>query len=192
MDNLDKLLDELSCGDDDRAEQALSHLGTWGPEVVEVLSERLHRREVELRWWAVRALAEVDDERVAGLLIDALADPDQGVRWCAGLALRTRPSVKAIPALINLLSSEEALTRRLAGDALIAIGRPAVPHLLDVMRHGDQLARLEAVRTLAKIGDERAIPILFQALDDNSALIEYWAGEGLEKMGVGMVFYNPG
>ena len=29
------------------------------------------------------------------------------------------------------------------------------------------------------------------ALDDSSALIEYWAGEGLEKMGVGMVFYKP-
>ena len=45
--------------------------------------------------------------------------------------------------------------------------------------------------TLAKIGDERAIPVLFEALDDSSALIEYWASEGLEKMGVGMVFYKP-
>jgi len=50
---------------------------------------------------------------------------------------------------------------------------------------------VEAVRALAKIGDQRAIPALFEALDDNSALIEYWASEGLEKMGVGMVFYKP-
>ena len=53
------------------------------------------------------------------------------------------------------------------------------------------LARLEAVRALSKIGDQRSIPALFECLDDSSALIEYWAGEGLEKMGVGMVFYKP-
>ena len=63
--------------------------------------------------------------------------------------------------------------------------------LLDAMQHGEHLARLEAVRALAKIGDQRAIPALFEALDDSSALIEYWASEGLEKMGVGMVFYKP-
>ncbi len=192
MENLANLLDELSCGEDERAEQALCHFITWGPEVVDSLSERLRSPSADIRWWAVRALAEVDDERVPDLLISALADPDQGVRWCAGLAMRSRPSEKATPALTRLLPDSDALTRRLAGDALIAIGQPAVPELLEVMQHGDLLARLEAVRALAKIGDERAIPILFEALDDRSALIEYWAGEGLEKMGVGMVFYKPG
>jgi HEAT repeat protein len=59
------------------------------------------------------------------------------------------------------------------------------------MQKGEHVARLEAVRALAKIGDERAIPALFDALDNDSALIEYWASEGLEKMGVGMVFYKP-
>jgi HEAT repeat protein len=80
----------------------------------------------------------------------------------------------------------------LAGDALVAIGSPAVPALLEVLQAGVHPARLEAVRALARIGDERAIPALFTALDDSSALIEYWANEGLERMGVGMVFYRPG
>jgi len=90
-----------------------------------------------------------------------------------------------------MLSQGEALTRRLAGDALVAVGSPAVPALLEVMLAGQHLARLEAARALAKIGDERAIPALFAALDGSSALIEYWANEGLERMGVGMVFYKP-
>jgi HEAT repeat protein len=59
------------------------------------------------------------------------------------------------------------------------------------MQKGEHITRLEAVRALAKIGDDCAIPALCEALDDNSALIEYWASEGLEKMGVGMVFYKP-
>jgi hypothetical protein len=32
---------------------------------------------------------------------------------------------------------------------------------------------------------------LFEELDDSSALIEYWASEGLEKMGVGLVYFKP-
>ncbi len=191
MDGLTELLDELSCGEDERAEAALSHLVVWGPEVVEPLKERLRSPEADIRWWAVRLLAEVQDERVPDMLVKALTDPDQGVRWCAGLALRNHPSESAAPTLLNMLSDESALTRRLAGDALVAIGKPVVPQLLEVAKFGVHTARLEAIRALAKIADESAIPILFEALDDSSALIEYWASEGLEKMGVGMVFYKP-
>jgi len=191
MEELPVLLSQLSCGDDEQAEQALSHLATWGSEAVDALEERLSHPEAEVRWWAVRALAETQDERVPGLLVQALADQDMGVRWCAGLALRLNPSPQASLALVGMLSDRDALTRRLAGDALVAIGGEVVPQLLDLMQQRDQEVRLEAVRALAKIGDQRAIPVLFEALDDSSALVEYWASEGLEKMGVGMVFFKP-
>jgi HEAT repeat protein len=186
------VLDELSCGEDERAEAALAQLAAWGPEVVEILQERLFNPDPDVRWWAVRGLAEVPDERVPGLLAKALADPDSGVRWCAGLALRQHPSEIAAATLASLLSDQVALTRRLAGDALVAIGSPVVPLLLEALQTGQGLARLEAVRALAKIGDESSIQALFDALDDSSALVAYWANEGLEKMGVGMVFYQPG
>ncbi len=193
MQELSELLTQLSCGEDEQAEQALSHLPAWGPEAVDALQDRLARPEAEVRWWAVRALAEITaDERVPGMLVRALADPDTSVRWCAGLALRQHPSVQASTALIGLLSDPEALTRRLAGDALVALGGAAVAALLEAFKDGDHLQRIEAVRALAKIGDTRAIQALFEALDEGSALIEYWANEGLEKMGVGMVFFTPG
>ena len=191
MEELSVLLSQLSCGEDEQAEEAISHLASWGPEAVIPLQKRLSHPEAEVRWWVVRALAEVQDERVPELLVRALADPDKGVRWCAGLALRKHPSPHATQALIGMLVEEDALTRRLAGDALVAIGSEAVPGLLEAMQGGDQRVRVEAVRALAKIGDPRAIPALFEALDEGSALIEYWANEGLEKMGVGMVFYKP-
>jgi HEAT repeat protein len=191
MDSYTDLLDELSCGEDERAEAALSRLAAWGPELVEPLYERLFNPEAEVRWWAVRGLAEIDDDRVPELLVRALSDPNKSVRWCAGLALRTHPSEKSAPALLKLLHDEDSLSRRLAGDALVVIGNFAVPQLIEAMQPGEHLVRLEAVRALAKIGDPRAIPVLFEALDDDSALIEYWASEGLEKMGVGMVFYKP-
>jgi len=186
------VLDELSCGEDERAEAALPHLAPWGPEVVEILQERLLNPEPDVRRWAVRGLAEVQDERVSGLLAKALADPDLGVRWCAELALRQHPSEKAAAALVSMLSGQDALSRRLAGDALVAIGSPAAPLLLEALQTDQGLARLEAARALAKIGDESSIKALFEALDDSSALVAYWANEGLERMGVGMVFYKPG
>ncbi len=186
------VLDELSCGEDERAEAALPHLAAWGEEVVNILQERLSNPEADVRWWAVRGLAEVQDERVPELLVRALSDTDRSVRWCAGLALRERPSETAAPALAGLLVDEDALTRRLAGDALVAIGKPVVPLLLEAMPAAQPPARIEIARALAKIGDERAIPALFAALDDSSALVEYWANEGLERMGVGQVYYMPG
>ncbi len=192
MQDFKDVLDELSCGEDERAEAALSQLAVWGSEVVDILRERLFNPEPEVRWWAVRGLAEIKDDRVPELLIQALMDVDQSVRWCAGLALRDHPSEKAASALVRMLADDDALTRRLAGDALVSVGSPVVPQLLETVGSGQNPARIEAVRALAKIGDERSIPALFEALDDSSALVEYWANEGLERMGVGMVFYKPG
>lgn len=147
--------------------------------------------DAEARWWAARTLAEIPDPRVPAWLSRALDDPDSGVRQCAALALRLQPDPNVIPRLIDLLDTADRLLARLCADALSAVGAPAVPALLEVMHNGPQAARLEAVRALAEIGDQRSIPVLFQALDDDSALIEYWAEKGLEDMGVGMTFFKP-
>jgi HEAT repeat protein len=96
-----------------------------------------------------------------------------------------------VPELIAALQDNDRLLARLAGDALIAIGEPAVEALLAVFRDGDLPPRLDAARALALIGDRRAIPALFEALDGDSSLIAYWAETGLERMGVGMVFFQP-
>ena len=112
------------------------------------------------------------------------------MRQCAALGLRQRPDPAAVEALIRALDDPDPLVRRLAGEALSATGSEAVPSLLKVMESGAQPARLEAARALGVIGDVRAIPALFAALD-GSALLEYWASQGLERMGVGMSFFLP-
>jgi HEAT repeat protein len=113
------------------------------------------------------------------------------VRQCAALGLRLHPTLQAIAGLLNCLSDEDHLVVELSGDALAEIGEQAVLALITVVEDGNPKARLEAVRSLARIGDMRAIPVLFGVLDEGSALMEYWAAEGLERMGVGMVFYKP-
>lgn len=182
---------ELTGGNDERAEAAARQLAAAGPALLPALQELLASHDPDRRWWAVRVLAEIVDHRVLPLLLKAFGDTDRSVRQCAALALRQRPAAEAVPALVQALGDSDRLLAHLAADALIANGEAAVPALLEVVQNGSQAARLEAIRALAAIGDTRAIPALFNALDEPSALIEYWAEQGLERMGVGMMFFKP-
>ncbi len=137
-------------------------------------------------FWRSSATDEAPD-----LIIAALEDEDVSVRQCAALAITQHGDARAVPGLVRLLSDPDSLLARLAANALVAIGTPAVPPLLELLRDGKPLARFEAVRALALIGDPRAIPALMAVLEEDSTLMEYWADEGLRRMGVGMVYFAP-
>jgi len=182
---------DFASGSDHRAERAAHALAALGENNLAHYNQLLGDRRADVRWWTVRSLAEIESPGATSLLLQCFEDPDISVRQCAALALQQQPDPRAIPSLIKLLNSTDQLLSRLAGDALIASGGDAVPSLLEVMGDSPPRARIEAARALAMIGDTRAIPALFKALDGESALLEHWAGEGLEKMGVGMVFFSP-
>ncbi len=187
---MDDLLVELTCGDDERAERAARRLAGLGIAALELLRPLLAAPDADARWWAVRTLAELPREAVP-LLVQALEDEDTSVRQCAALSLSCHPDERAVPALIEAMSAKDPLLARLAANALVSTGAAAVPALLEVLKTGQQSVRLEAARALAHIGDNRSISALFKALDEDSALMDYWANEGLERMGVGMVFFKP-
>jgi HEAT repeat protein len=88
------------------------------------------------------------------------------------------------------LHDDDRLLGRLAADALAALGSEGLPVLLEALKVGPQAARVEAMRALALMKEMDAVPALFGGLDDESALIEYWADEGLQRRGIGMVFYK--
>lgn len=188
---LNRLTEALLSGDDQAAEAAARHIAAFGQAGLAALEPLLADPDPERRWWAVRALAEIMDERSVRLLIQALDDPDPAVRGCAARGLQEQPDERAISALAAALADRDSLVARLAGNALASAGGMAVPALLDVLQAGPDKPRLEAARALAQIGDQRSIPALFEALDSDSTLLEYWANEGLERMGVGMVFFRP-
>ena len=185
------MLAEFSSGSDEQAEAAALQLAEHGTGSLPLIDEFLQDPNEDVRWWAVRPLAEIRDPSVTPLLLHALHDPEPAVGQCVALALRYQADPDAITTLIQALSLPDRLMARLAADALIATGEESVPALIEVMQNNSQPARLEAARALGEIGDPRAIPVLFKALDDDSAILEHWAGEGLEKMGIGMVFFNP-
>jgi HEAT repeat protein len=189
--DLSEIISAFTSGSDQVADQAARELAASGALSLDVYQLLLADPRPDVRWWAVRSLAEIHSPEIILPLIDAMDDPQNEVRQCAVLALQKQPDARAIPPLVVLLKDSDQLLRRLAGDALIAAGNDAVPDLLEVLAGSHQQARIEAARALALIGDTRAIPDLFKALDSDSALLEYWAGDGLERMGVGMVFFSP-
>ncbi len=185
------LLTQLTGGSDEDAEEAIQTLVESGAQAFPAARALLESRDEDARWWAVRALAEIEHPGTRALLLEALADPALTVRQCAALALREHPHEAAIPALQAALNQGDRMLTRLAADALIAIGDLSTPALLATLSEGSQSARIEATRALAMLTDPQAIPALFTALDDDSPLIEYWADQGLQRRGIGLTFFNP-
>lgn len=193
---LQQLVGRLTAGDEEAAEAAftmLKQLAASGrAEAVfgQALS-LLNSAQADRRWWGVRLLAELPGFEVQPWLLQALQDPEAAVRQCAALGLRLHPAEENIAPLVAALNDPDPLVVSLAEDALEAVGAAAVPALLEVWEKGSPAVRLAAVRTLAAIGDPRAIPALYAALDEDSALMEYFASAGLERMGIGMMFFKP-
>lgn len=185
------LLADLTSGDDERAEQAIPALVKLGAAAIPPLLDLTRSTDADIRWWGVRALAASPHTRTSDLL-PLLSDSTLEVRAAAALALCSHPGVEAIPALIRTLADEDPLTAGLAGNALVKIGSPAVPGLLEVMSEASASVRILALRTLSEIRDHRAIPVMMKCLNENeSALQQYWAQQGLERLGLDMVYIKP-
>ncbi len=190
MVEMQNLLAELTSGDDTRAENSIPALIELGMAVIPALLELTHAADVDSRWWAVRALAASPHTRTEDLL-PLLSDSAPEVRAATALALCNHPHESAIGALIKTLADEDSLTAGLAGNALVKIGSPSVLGLLEVMGEAPTSVRILALRALCDIRDHRAIPVMMKSLSDESAVLQYWAQEGLERLGLNMVYIKP-
>jgi HEAT repeat protein len=191
MPSLEYLLEELTCGNETRAEAASTQFNEHGEAAIEALTDLYSSDNTDNRWWAIKALAVFDHPKAKDCLARGLQDESLEVQQCAALALRENPNPKAIPELVTLLGHKDKMLSRLAGDALIVTGKEATKAILDVLETGPQTARIEAARVLANIQDPDSISSLFKLLGEDSTLLRYWAEEGLNKMGIGMMFFKP-
>ncbi len=189
--HLQALLAELGSGSDERAQQALEHLAEQGESVLPWLLRQLQSKQPDDRWWATAALSLIDHPRAREALRRSLKDPDPSVRQCAAFGLRRLPSEQAVPELLEALADSDRLLARLAADALAALGDAGLSPLTEALRNPNPAVRIEAARALASMNDPAAIPPLFAALDDASPLVVHWAEQGLERLGVGMTFFDP-
>jgi len=185
-----ELLADLTSGDDERAERSIPAITKMGSAAIPPLLELTRSDDTDIRWWAVRALAASPHAQTVDL-IPLLSDSATEVRAATALALCHHPHEDAVNALIHALADEDALTAGLAGNALVKIGGPSVPALLKVMDEAPIGIRIVVLRTLSAIRDHRAIPMMMKCLGEESAFLQYWAQEGLERLGLDMVYMKP-
>lgn len=190
MPNLQDLLADLTSGDESCAEAAVPLLLWMDAEAVPALLDLTRSPEVDLRWWALRVLAS-SPHCQSRWLAPFLNDPAPEVRQCAALGLAIKPDESALQPLIGALSDDDSMVGSLAANALVKIGSAAVPSLIDAVKQGPQSQRIHALRALAEIRDHRAIPIMMQVMQEDSALLQHWAKEGLERLGLDMIYIKP-
>ncbi len=190
MNSVGSLLADLTSGDESRADAAASALAQMGETVLPALKTLLGSSDADHRWWAVRTLAQMSVSRVEWL-VESLDDPSAEVREAAALALAAHPLKEAAPPLVRALSDEDDMVGTLAANALVKIGKAAVPSLLDSFQGAPRRARVHFMRALAEIGDHRAIPLMMKTMGEDSAVLHYWAEQGLERLGLNMVYIKP-
>jgi HEAT repeat protein len=188
---LQSLLNDLTSGDEQRAEEAVPLLIELGETAIPALLDLTHSSNVDSRWWALRTLAQSPHCRTEWLVPFLSSDASPEVRQCAALGLAVKPDESATEPLVHALSDEDGMVASLAANALVKIGNAAVPSLIETVNSPSQSARIHALRALAEIKDQRAIPIMMKVMEEDSVLLQHWAKEGLERLGLDMVYIKP-
>jgi len=195
---LQDLLSDLTSGNETRAEKAVPALIELGAEAIPALLDLTRSSDVDQRWWSLRVLAQSPHAQ-AEWLVPFLSDPAREVRQCAALGLAIKPDDSAVQPLVQALSDEDGMVSSLAVNALVKIGNAAVPSLIEVVKRSPELvegsasqsARIHALRALAEIRDHRAIPVMMKVMEEDSVLLQHWAKEGLDRLGLDMVYIKP-
>jgi HEAT repeat protein len=158
------------------AASALEQIGPRARSATQPLLTLLKDEEADVRGIAALALASVgDDDIVLPPLIQVLDDPSWDTQICVMSALkRFGPKAKkAVPSLIRALRTTMPVAVGVnAQEALVEIGEPAVPTLMELLKE-EKAPRRAAASILGKIGPQAkaAVPILVVLLKDKEDVI---------------------
>ena len=127
--------------------------------------------------WVLGHLGKDDPSTIVPILVKLLDHGRTETRLNAVKALGETGSEAAIPALAALIESgsarskrerEEPEVRQLAVAALGQIGGAAVPELVKIVENKGSSLRVDAIRTLAVLGDAKVVEPLLDALQEQS------------------------
>ncbi len=175
---------------------AVAALGALGaePKAVVLLAGLLKSKDADVRREAACALAERGSarEKARAALEEGLSDRDAGVRWWCALALaggegdvrkREETLLRIFRATLLRLGDREP--GKAIQDVHVSASARAVPALVDVLRNRPARLRLEAARSLGRLGlDARAaLPALVEALKGDDPAGRRAAADALGQIG---------
>jgi len=113
-------------------------------------------------------------------LSEALDSEDWRVREEAAKILGQIGDERAVKALIQLFKDDKTRVQLWATDSLIAMGKRAVPPLIEALSDEDRRVRMGAVVALGEIQDLEAKEYLRKLLDDTDAEVRAAATEAID------------
>ncbi len=99
------------------------------------------------------------------------------------MAVGTDKAKATASQLVERLSLADGMARDAAREAIVKIGKPMTPRLVQLLSSPDEQLRWEAAKALAAIGDPAAAPALVGALEDPSFGVRWLASSGLITLG---------
>lgn len=131
------------------------------------------------------ALDNTEIQSPTDTLVQALSDPDRGVREQAAMGLALMPGAEVIEPLLRALKDPDAQVREKAAIGLAFRRDPRiVGPLLTAIEDSDSQVREKAAIALGASGDERAIPALTRAAKDPDSQVREKAIAGLVLLGL--------
>lgn len=149
------------------AAKALGNIGN--PTAIEPLIASMNDECAYVRRRVVSALARMKNHgsiQLTESLISALGDSDSQVRSSAAWSLREYVSFSSLTALGEAVRDPNKNVSWRAIEALQSIGVPAVKTLAKLLEYPDSETRYRAAKALGNIGNQQAIRILEDRLND--------------------------
>ncbi len=101
----------------------------------------------------------------------------------SGSAAAAKGTSTDLPELVAALESSSPVVREKARASLVAVGKRAVPTLVQLLSHRKAHVRWEAAKALGTIADPIAASALVKALKDRDGDVRWLAAEGLAALG---------
>ena len=127
-----------------------------------------------VRYWAIHALARLEDEAVTQRICRSLQDPEAPVRMAAARALTRRPEKSAAGPLLDCLSDSSENVVYWVSAALTRLGTYVLPQLVSHLGDQSWRRRQAAARTLVRMGAP-AVDALIKALSRDDEHIPFWS-----------------
>lgn len=127
-----------------------------------------------VRYWAVRALDTLGDERLSECLAGRLVDASAAVRMAAARALAGRADRGVMRYVLETLSDPDPDVTYWATRAAAAYGEYAIPQLISLLGAADWRTREAAAESLRLTGEATVQPLI-EALDRDQDDVRFWA-----------------
>lgn len=153
---------------------------TLGDQAIEVFGSLLRNPRYHIRKKGVALLCAVQTKRAVEILAAEIRDES---RQNSIISILEEIGEPAVNFLIAALHSDDGSVMNSAQEALSHIGKPAVGSLVAALKDDNKDVRWQVASILGKIGDERAIVPLLNALQDTDYLVRMEATGALRNIG---------